>query len=174
MNFFSNLFTPSKNTNYLFNTIEKLNELSPEEIVLYNDKINPDIWEKSGYNDSVAMDVLGKDRFRALMFGIRHSNKPPEKRLEMWNSQEDFKRTERTMRTAPSTRNYATPGGREKDSELLERLQELKRKGGKKRKSIRHKSSKKSKSIRCKSIRCKSKRHKSSKKRKTIRKKIIF
>jgi len=171
MDFFSNLFTPSKSksNNYLFNTLEKLNELEPDQIVLYIDKVNPNVWENSEYNDSTAIDVLGKDRFRALMFGIRHSNKPAEKRLELWNNQEEFKRTERTMKSAPSTRNYATPGGREKDNELLERLRDLKRQGGR-RKSIK----KRAKSIkkRAKSIRKKIAKSIKKKREKSIRRSI--
>jgi hypothetical protein len=158
--YFNKIFGSTSSTKYLFNTLESLKSTEPGHIVLYFDKINPKIWEdNSSYNDSDAMDVLGKDRFRALMFGIRYSNKPAEKRLEMWETQEEEKGTRKLLSSTPSTRNLAEPGGSEKDRALMERLAKLKEGGRRKRKSMKRKS------IKRKSI----KKRKSLKKRKSIK-----
>ena len=166
MSFFSRMFTPSSNSKYLFNTLESLSrdKVDSGHIVLYFDKINPNIWEGSSYNDSNAIDILGKDNFRALMFGIRYSNKPAEKRLQMWEEKEEEKQTIKKINSAPSTRYMATPGSIAKDRELEERLRRLKEGGRRKSKS-----KKISKSIRSKSIRSKSMK----KKGKSIRRKSV-
>lgn len=166
MDFFSRMFTPSSNPKYLFNTLESLKETEPGHIVLYFDKINPNIWESSSYSDSKALDIIGKDKLRALLFGIRHSDKPAEKRLQMWED----KQTIKNINSAPSTRNLPTPGWRDEEEELRKRLAKL-REGGRRKskskkigKSIRRKSmKKKGKSIIRKSIRRKSIRRKSTK-----------
>lgn len=162
MSFFKNMFTPSR-SEYLFDTLESLKQTDPGQIVLYFEKINPNIWENSSYNDSRALDVLGKDRFRALMFGIRHSNKPAERRLEMWEKQEEEKGIKRSLNSAPSTRNLPTPGWRDEDQDLADRLARLKQGGRRKSKKRSMKSKSRRKSIRRKSIRRKSIRRKSMK-----------
>lgn len=46
MSFFSRMLTPSSNPKYLFNTLESLSQdkVDTGHIVLYFDKINPNIW----------------------------------------------------------------------------------------------------------------------------------
>lgn len=156
MSFFSRLFTSSK-PEYLFDTLESLKDADPGQIVLYFEKINPNIWENTSYEDSHALDVLGKDRVRALMFGIRHSNKPPEKRIEMWQRQEEEKSMKRSLNFAPSTRNLPTPGWRNEEQVLMDRLARLKQGGRRKSKKTKGHNSMKSKSKRRKSIRRKRK-----------------
>ena len=172
MSFFSGLsgmFSSSK-SNYAFNTLESLKVMDPTSIVSRFQEINPNIWENSSYNDSNAIDVLGKDRFRALMFGIRHSNKPPEKRVELWERQEEEKGMKKSLNSAPSTRNLPTPGWRDQDQELADRIARLKQGG---RRTTRGKSKKmKGKSIRRKSIRRKSIGGRKSIRRKSIRRKV--
>ena len=166
MDFFSRMFTPSSNSKYLFNTLESLSQdkVDSGHIVLYFDKINPNIWKDKSYNDSNAIDILGKDNFRALMFGIRHSDKPAEKRLQMWEEKQNIKK----INSAPSTRNLPTPGWRDEDEELRKRLAKLKEGGRRKSKS-----KKIGKSIRSKSIRTKSmKKTGKSIRRKSIRRKV--
>lgn len=170
MSFFRRMFTPSSNSKYLFNTLESLKELDSGQIVLYFDKINPNIWENSSYNDSKAIDILGKDRFRALMFSIGKSHMPAEKRLEIWEKKEQEKGIKKMLSSAPSTRNMDTPGWREEEEELRQRFSKLKEGGKRKSKKTRVKS------IRKKSIRKKSKNIKiksKSKKIKSIRRKSM-
>mgnify|MGYP005992260253 FL=1 len=88
------------------------------------------------------------------MFGIRHSDKRAEKRLEMWENKEQNKQNLKMIKSAPSAWNMATPGSMEQDRELKERFRRLKEGGRRKRgKSIRIKSmKKKGKSSRRKSM----------------------
>ena len=167
MSFFSNLFTGSK-SKYLYDTLESLIAITPKNIVLNFEKINPDVYDNALYSDSKAIEILGKDKFRALMFGIRQSNKPPEKRIELWEKQEEEKSTKRMLNSAPSTRNLPNM----EDRSLEERFARLKQGGRKKnkktrkgvsKKSIRHKSVRRN-SVRRKSMRRKSMRQASAKK----------
>jgi hypothetical protein len=107
------------------------------------------------------------------MFGIRHSDKPVDKRIELWERKQEAKGIYNSLKSAPSTRNLPTPGGRERDQELADRLHRLRTEGGKKSrgKSMKSKSMK-SKSIRRKSMNSKSIRRKSMKNKSTRRKSI--
>ena len=164
MSFFRNMFS-----NYTFNTLESLKIMDEISIITRIKEINPNIWtDNSSYNDSDAMTKLGKERFTALMFGIRHSDKPVDKRIELWERKQEAKGIEKSLKSAPSTRNLPTPGGRERDQELADRLHRLRTEGGKKSRG----KSMKSKSIRRKSMKSKSIRHKSIR-RKSMKKKSI-
>ena len=157
MPFFSNLF--SKST-YLYDTLESLTAITPENIVLNFEKINPTAYDNASYSDNNAIIILGKDKHRALLFGILHSNKPPEKRIELWQKKEEEKGTKRMLKIAPSTRNLPNL----EDRSLQERFARLKQGGRRKNKKTRKDVSKKSirrKSVRRKSVRRKSVRQKS-------------
>jgi hypothetical protein len=145
------MFSSSNTPAYLHNTLVSLKTLDPEYIVLNFEKINPNIWDASSYDDSQALAVLGKDNFSALMFGIRNSDKPAEKRLEMWERKQDAKGIKKMLSSAPSTKYFATPG--QDDRALEERLRQLRTEGGRRKskktkgKSIRRRSIKGKKSI---------------------------
>jgi len=169
------MFTPSSNSKYLFNTLESLKDADPGHIVLYFDKINPNVWESSSYSDSKALDIIGKDRLRALLFGIRYSNKPGEVRLEMWEEKEEEKGIKKLLNSAPSTRNLPTPGWRDEEEELRNRLSRL-REGGRKKTRGNKKSisiKKKGKSMKKKGKSMKKKGKSMKKKGKSMKKKVL-
>ena len=163
MDWFRSTFT--SDSKYVYNTLESLSpmKISPEDIVFNIDKVNPNIWEKSSYNDSDAIDIMGKNNFMAMNFGIRYSNRPPIERLELWKKKQGEKESKKLLRSMPSTKMFLDPGT--SDRELSQRLENLKR-GGKKKtiKKYRKSIKKRGKSIkkRGKSIK---KRRKSIKKR---------
>lgn len=164
MDWFRSTFT--SDSKYVYNTLESLSpmKISPEDIVFNIDKVNPDIWEKSSYNDSDAIDIMGKNNFMAMNFGIRYSNRPPTERLELWKKKQGKKESEKLIRSMPSTKMFLDPGT--SDRELTKRLEKLKS-GGKKKtnKKYRKNSKKRGKSNKKRKGKSIKKRGKSIKKR---------